>query len=400
MQDTITFSCPSKRYAGKRFMEDTWSEIYKKYLEQPEYHKHGIISKSTMRTYKPKFILLSGSTPLSQCLCDYCENCSLMMRALVAAGVKGVPATKYLAVEATLCDITTGQFGTDFRFRRRDCITRICKDCGQSKLREAIEILNEDLLKLNNTVTWHKWEKCQRFSAPQKCMKKKPLSSALTDFLDLLEDLSSHCFRASWHCGIFEFIKKNIPVGYILQVLDFAMNFNNWYQDEVQAAYWCGTQTTIHATINFFRCPHRGCSQIVTLALVHITDDLKHDSFLACATQNLTFKYLVQLGVPLNMVIQFCDNCAAQYKSRRPFAELARSSLDIIRVYFGEKHGKSQADTLFGRLKAWMTYNIRTRHFVVKNAQDFFKFCREHYQTPPVDNENCCQHYRVEFQFV
>ena len=142
--------------------------------------------------------------------------------------------------------------------------------------------------------------------------------------------------------------------------------------------YWCGTQTTIHGTVNFFPCPRQNCKEIVTLSLVHITDDLKHDSFLSRAVQNLTFKHLVNFGILLDLIIQFCDNCVAQYKSCRPFAELARLSLNIISIYLGEKHGKSHADALFGHLKAWMTYNIRNRHFVVRNAQDFFKFCREY----------------------
>ena len=180
--------------------------------------------------------------------------------------------------------------------------------------------------------------------------------------------------------------------------MDFAMNFNKWCQDEVQAAYWCGTQMTIHATINFFKCQRTAYNEIVTLALVHISDDLKHDSFLSHAAQTLTFKYLANLGIPLDLIIQFCDNCASQYKSRRPFAELARLALPIIRVYFGKKHGKSHTDALFGCFKAWMTYNIRTRHFVVKNAQDFFHFCRDYYQTPHL--HDCCQHYCVEFEFI
>ena len=101
--------------------------------------------------------------------------------------------------------------------------------------------------------------------------------------------------------------------------------------------------------------------------------------------------------MPLHLIVQFCDNCAAQYKSRHPFSELARSFLKIIRVYFGEKHGKSHADALFGRLKAFMAYKIKARHFVVTDAYEFFKYCREYYQTPKLDT---CQHYRVEFQFI
>ena len=397
MQDTVTYSHPCKKYAGKRFLLDTWDEIYKRYLEQPRFHKNGLISKSTMRAYKPKYVLLSGSTPVNQCLCDYCENAELMMKALVAAGVKGIPPNKYIAVDATLCDVRSGQFGTNYSFCNHTCIVRECDRCGKQKLKLSLQQLNEDLLKLNRTITWHKWMKKDGKSVPEKCEIKKPLKTAINEFLTIVEDLSEHLFRSSWHRKMFEYIKDNLLVGYVLQVMDFAMNFNNRYQDEVQAAYWNGTQTTIHGTVNFFLCNRPGCNQIVTLALVHISDDLKHDSFLSRAAQNLAFQYLVDAGIPLELIIQFCDNCAAQYKSRRPFAELARCILTIIRVYFGEKHGKSHADALFGRLKAWMSYKIKARHFVVANAFDFYKYCRDHYQTPKLD---CCQHYRVEFQFI
>ena len=45
-----------------------------------------------------------------------------------------------------------------------------------------------------------------------------------------------------------------------------------------------------------------------------------------------------------------------------------------------------------------MAHKIKARHFVVTSAFDFFKFCREYYQTPVV--KGTCQHYRVEFEFI
>ena len=296
-----------------------------------------------------------------------------------------------------------GQFGTDYSFARKACITQICDECGSDKIKKIIEESNAELLKLNKTFTWHQWIKPEGKSAPQKTEVKGTLRSAVNEFLEIIQDLSGHLFRANWNRHVFQYIRSHLEVGYVLQVLDFAMNFNNRYQDEVQSAYWTGTQTTIHGTVNFFKCLNqgcneKGCNEIVTLALVHISADMKHDSFLARAVMNMTFKYPVEIGVPLDLVIQFCDNCAAQYKSRRPFVEITRCALNLIRVYFGEKHGKSHADALFGRLKAWMTFKIKARHFVVKCAYDFYKFCREFYQTKIVPG--CCQHYRVEFEFV
>ena len=101
----------------------------------------------------------------------------------------------------------------------------------------------------------------------------------------------------------------------------------------------------------------------------------------------------------MDLIIQFCDNCSSQYKSRRPFAELARSPLDIIRIYFGEKHGKGQCDGFFGRLKSWMMHKIKSRHVIINSAHDFFRCCKEQYETQPVPDGHC-QHYRVVFQFL
>ena len=156
------------------------------------------------------------------------------------------------------------------------------------------------------------------------------------------------------------------------------------------------TQTTFHAIVNFLKC--NKCSEVVTLVVVQITDDMKHDSFISRAAQNTTFEYLASKGIDLSTIIQFCDNCAAQYKSCHLFAELARLSLNVIRVFFGEKHGKSHADSLFGRLKSWMGYQIRTRHAVIRNTRNFFTYCRDHYATPQC--EDICQHYRVVFQYL
>ena len=271
------------------------------------------------------------------------------------------------------------------------CVKRECNDCGQFKLKELVDKNNCDLLQLNKRISWHRWQFVQGRSDPQKLEIKGTLKSVANEFLDLVEGISEHLFHANWHRNVFQYIKFHLQMGYVLQVMDFAMNFANCYQDEIQSAYYGGSQTTLHGTVNFFRCQTENCNEVITLALVHVSDDLKHDSFLSHAAMNLTFKYLVEIGIPLDIVIQFCDNCVAQYKSRHPFVEISRCALQLIRVYFGEKHGKSHVDGLFGCIKAWMSYKIKARHFVVTSAFDFYKFCREFYKTPVL--QGCCQHY-------
>ena len=126
---------------------------------------------------------------------------------------------------------------------------------------------------------------------------------------------------------------------------------------------------------------------------------MQHDSFVARAAHDATFKYLVEAGITLNYIVQFCDNCGHKYKSKRPFAELARHPLKITRVYFGENHGKSQCDGFFGRLKDWMIKRIKARHVNVENAEHFYRYCDENYPHKP-RNDGSCQHYQVVFQHL
>ena len=102
---------------------------------------------------------------------------------------------------------------------------------------EGDHSLNTDLLQLNRQIHWHQWKLVDGKSAPQKCEMKGSLRKAVNEFLEVVEDISKHPFRAYWHRNVFDYIKGHLHNGYLLQVMDFAMNFNNWYQDEVQSAY-------------------------------------------------------------------------------------------------------------------------------------------------------------------
>ena len=151
-----------------------------------------------------------------------------------------------------LCESRKQKFGSSYSFPLIDCVNRDCEHCGVFKLWQVIEEANAELLKLNKRISWHKWQVVPGHStAPQKCEIKNTLKMAVNEFLEIIEDISDHLFHANWHQNVFQYIKGHLLDAYVLQVMDFAMNFNNQYQDKVQSAYWNGTQTTIHATVNF-----------------------------------------------------------------------------------------------------------------------------------------------------
>ena len=134
MQDMISYSHPCKRYSGKKFLMHTLEETYRRYSQQTDFHKNGKISQTAMQQYKPKYILLAGQTPVNQCLCDYSENCDLLLKGLVAIGLKGLPSNRYSCVDSTFCDVRHGQFGMSYSFVSKQCIRRECMECGIHKL--------------------------------------------------------------------------------------------------------------------------------------------------------------------------------------------------------------------------------------------------------------------------
>ena len=134
LQDTISFAHPAKKFAGQRFLRDTVEETRKKFLEQTQYHSHGILSMSSMKAYRLKNILLCGKTPLDQCLCDKCENCEQILKALLFIGVKNLSSNRYAAVNAIVCQEREQQMGSDFAYLKLTCIQGKCNACGVSML--------------------------------------------------------------------------------------------------------------------------------------------------------------------------------------------------------------------------------------------------------------------------
>ena len=400
MQDTITFEHPCKKFAGKRFLRDTLEVTRNKYLQQPQYHKFDIISRTSMIEYHPSHIYLCGDTPIDTCLCPKCRNCEQLMEKLRQIGVKGLPADKYKLVSSVQCCERYQQSQCDYEYPRFECIVGECENCGLSMLEDLIRSTNEKMLKENKNLTWRRWMNKPGKSTPDNLPVKGTLKQAVDSLLTMIPGLSKHLFRSTWNRSVYDYVKKHLVVGRVAMIFDFSMNFRNFHQMEVQSAFYNGTQTGIHSVINHLLCPTEGCTKILTIILAQITADLDHDSFVARAAHDAAFKYLAESNIPLDLVLQFCDNCGSQYKSRCPFAELAHSSVNIIRTYFGESHGKGECDGFFGRLKNWMTKQVKTQKVILNSAYDFFIHCRDNYCKRTTAKEDACEHYKVVFQYL
>ena len=68
-----------------------------------------------------------------------------------------------------------------------------------------------------------------------------------------------------------------------------------------------------------------------------------------------------------------------------------------MRNYYGEKHGKSAADGIIGRLKMKIDQEIRSGTVTLDTTDDLYNYCINKLETPPTVG---CQHYRRHYILI
>lgn len=372
-QEGISYELPSSRQGGKHFLFKTLAETYSNYEKECLDDGKVPIPYTTFAKLRPKNVFTVGKTPERECVCEVCENARLLKHSLGKCKLEGIPNTLAQCISMMLCSVTDDE--TDVGFQAQGdigymkCLKRECSECGTNKLRTTIEGRNSDLSANCNWERWQ-WQKRGNSRRLELVSLRTTKLAMLKQFYKDIGDLALHLFNAHWHYSQFKFVKNNLLPGQLLQVLDFGQNYMNRYQDEPQSVHWDHNQTVLHPIINYYLDPKT--NKFTTNEHMMITDDLQHDKFAVRTFEKLSMKQLETDGFVPKQIIQFCDNCAGQYKSKGPFQYLSFSDIPTQRNYFGSRHGKGPADGAVGRAKQLATRAKKSRRVIIRNAFDFY----------------------------
>ena len=188
-------------------------------------------------------------------------------------------------------------------------------------------------------------------------------------------------------------MKEKIWPGELIQVLDFGQNYMNTYQDEPQPVHWDHRQTVIHNILNYYLNPE---GKLITEKYIMLTADLKHDTFVVSAFEKATSDHLKKKGFVPEVIIQFCDNCSDQYKSKGSFQFISEAGIPTIHMYFRGHHEKGLADSAAGWIKSAATRAVKCCQAVFHNAREFFEFCQKklkHNHYSPERNQEFIQEF-------
>ena len=305
--------------------------------------------------------------------------------------MSGIPSDVGEAIDKSLCEYSG-------YFPKIDCVTHKCKKCGTQLFKEAILQKNgqriKDKRKRFLVKLWvTKTERKQ--GVTQSYLHWKFERCNYIELIDLLMDhmknMSEHTFMASWNYVQYKQAKKNILVGDLIFVHDFAQNYLCLHQNECQGLHWRHKQVTMMPT-NVSKC-----EQLVTHEIVHVTDDLKHDAHIVKMFTEKSIKIIQNNNVNICKIIEFTDQAPSQYKNKTAFNYLANTKIPMQKNYFGVRHGKSSCDACTGRVKQGVTRLVKNGDVVVNNAETFYDTCVKHLEKP-MDISDKCQHYMLTFE--
>lgn len=401
----VSFQLPYKRYSKYRYMRTTYKAAYALYRDEQQKKGKRVLRFSTFFKNKPKLIKPVIAVPYIECLCDTCVNFSLICQALRSSGMKGIEHSFTSNMVKSLCSYDCEHLAEapDILQFRQKCVFRDCQDCGTGKAMINLRNMNEDV-ELMCDVQWYKW---QNVELPNKAgqivkkFRKSEQTGSLEDLLKVYEaalrDLPAHIYTFQFQARQFEWKKLNLLPGEIMTVMDFAQNYTHKIQQEAQSAHWHREQTTLHPIVTHYVCTSPGCKEVVRDEVVFVSSDRHHDGHAVHVFISKHLEHLRNKFVPVKCLIQWSDNCGVQYKSYAPFDRISRSSIPVIRNFFGAKHGKSEADGAIGRLVRKLELAAISDEAVVQNGKDIVEYCNKTYATNSMDG---CQHFQRHFYYV
>lgn len=357
-----------KNLKERRVLTDSMRNLLKKYNEKNAENQVGMTKFSQMR--KELDLLLQDQGKYIQCLCEICANFKLMLNSLKEKYAElNIDAPFHISIHGFLEHMLCCTDLSDYHY---DCCLGKHEDCG------AIDFQSLDE-HLDVTICYETWDSADD-SKKKKIQVTDTLKGITQKICDQAHMLAIHRFDAGWQYQQFVNAKETLSEGEVLMVLDFAENYRTQNQMEVQSAHWAYNQVTIHPFAMYYLCPE--CQELISEAVVIISDNLQHDNHAVKYYTEMAIKYLTETrNLKVTKITQFTDGCAQQYKSCKAFHDVSTMQIPTTRSFFGSRHGKGPADGIASIVKSAATRAVKSGRVSIPSAQALFDFCEQELTT-------------------
>ena len=401
MSENVSREVPLKKRVKKGgqppfLLECTYLEAFRKFTAS---HPDVSIGYCKFVQLKPCNVMLMKALERVVCCCIKCENVKLKTKALnTNASVMKVNIQTKNMDDLTKLTICPPKENDKVSMK---CLNRECRECSTDAVKQHYQPLVNAHQKDEQTgthVTFNEWRsvkeeyevrsKGKEKEAKQKktvnrlklVTDKKPVDQVISLLMKDMEAYPAHKFRADWQKKQLNDLKDNLPPKSAAVVIDFAMNYTCFLQDEVQSYHWSPPQVTLHPCYAYINASSAASAPTHTEAVIFISSDLRHDAAAVAKFMELCSGHLKK-SYGITNLIQFSDCAASQYRCSTSFADLSfcMEDLGVItqRNYFESSHGKSPADGQGAIIKRAVTNAVTRREAQVRSAEEFYQFCQQ-----------------------
>lgn len=332
------------------------------------------VSISSFWKYKPTSIKRKRAARLLQCVCDVCENVSLILIAIRTSLQRSdleIPDIIMNADHQALGFLTL----CDSKQHFPQCLDRTCNQCGTHKAEELLTCWAEE--NPSDSVRWLTWKHVGTLVGEKsvKRLTKVACSSSRTELLAVLisklETYGRHVFIARSQSKAFQTCLDTLGPSDCSVVVDFAENYTCLRQGEAQSAYYSRNQVTLHPMVVTMKRD----GNVQRDSVVIVSNDLDHDSAAVSTFMETLFVHLSYTYPEIEIVNIWSDGCAAQYKSKQPFRNLCtgfHSNYNLIWNFYGSRHGKGAADGEAAVVKTFLSQEAKNPNVLLDDASQVF----------------------------
>ena len=203
---------PTARHANKGYLKKPLKHSYEDFIDNRPLGRRPLSFSSFNRNI-PKNIKPVSKTPHYQCTCEKCDNLKKITVKLIGNKVSGVEQNIRKAMEKTWCPFKKENHETKC-FPKKICVLRSCDRCGVDKVNVSIPT-GIDQYKQVHYDQWVYKNRDEKYKMMNDG-KTEPLKKVCEEYINKLDDMSTHLFFDQWQHNQFQQLIKNMEPGLVV----------------------------------------------------------------------------------------------------------------------------------------------------------------------------------------
>ena len=307
--------------------------------------------------------------PHVTCLCEICENVTLLAKGLNKSIKSDLPTNPHDIVERYSCDSSSEicmEGECILCEEMMEDLQNIDSDSNSGDVSEESDESDES----EPSIKFMKWGKDEGNVVKMEMTIDE--QDANEYWKEAVRKLKQHIHRKRIQAAALESDKKNLELDEILIHCDFSQSYKNQDQDEIQSAYFGHKCFSLFTACCYVR--QLSSNDVLPIPITVTTEGNEHSRQTSMSCINAVFNH-----VQGKSLIQFkrlkiwTDGCSAQFRSRFVCFFIAHfhPELEIEWNYNEAHHGKGPMDGVGGTIKNCVFKEVKSGRLTIESPEEF-----------------------------